>query len=176
MPRQGRRKRSNRFVVPRQRADRTSGIGCAARVRPDNPEAAVVDPEPGAVARVRWLYPGVSAIEREVDARNTYTRREGERREGRVVTRVVSFHINDVVRPSGQDVRMSCIYCKRRLVLAVLRGWRRRTANADQCLSADGDRNYCRCRNKRACGRDAHNGEGTAWTKPTRSFHIFLRC
>ena len=69
---------------------------------------------------------------------------------------------------------MSCIYRKRRLLLDVLRGRRRRTANADQCLSADYNSHHCRCRNKRGCGRDAHNGEETSSIKRTRSFHNFL--
>jgi hypothetical protein len=62
----------------------------------------------------------VPAIEREVHAGKSYTWCEGA---GRVVTRVPSFQINGVVRPGGQDIRMSCIYCKRWLLLNVLRGW-----------------------------------------------------
>src|SRR6266496_6084183 len=82
------------FVVPWQRADRTLGIRGAAWVRPDNSQAAVVDPEPGTVTGVRRLYPGVPAIEREVDPRESHT---SVLHTDRVVTRVASFKINEVV-------------------------------------------------------------------------------
>src|SRR4030095_16578796 len=149
-------------------ADRTLGIGGAARVRPDNSQAAVVDPEPGTVTGVRRLYPGGAPTEREVDRRESHT---SVLHTDRVVTRVASFKINEVVRASGQDIWMSCIDCKRRLVLRVLRGGGRRTPTGDQGFSAEDDSHHCRCRNKRGCGRDARNGEETSSIKTMRSFH-----
>src|SRR5438093_11801209 len=119
MRRRGRRQSSNRFRSTMAACRSDPGDRGAAWVRPDNPQAAVVDHEPGTVTGVRRLYPGVHAIEREVDLRESHT---SVLHTDRVITRVASFKINEVVHPGGQDICMSCIDCKRRLGLEVLRG------------------------------------------------------
>src|SRR5205814_7953843 len=84
--------------VLRQRSDGPNSRLARRIVVSNHAEAAASRP-----ARVGRLRPRRSRIEREVDARHTHSGRE---RTGVIGPRVTRLHIDVVVRPGYQDIRM----------------------------------------------------------------------
>src|SRR5215208_4909304 len=91
--------------------------GHTPRIGPHLTQAAPPDTDPGAVAAVGRLGPGVPGVEGEVDARGPDP--GGERTSG-VVTGVAGLKVDVVVGAGGQDVGMGLVDRHHRLVLLVL--------------------------------------------------------
>ncbi len=95
---------------------------------------------PGGPSRVGRLDPGVSGIEREVDAGPPDAWRE---RTGRVVVDVAGLLVDVVVGPGDHDVGMHQVDRQGRLVLLVLRERAGGAPDRDQCGTvADGSRGH----------------------------------
>ena len=140
------------LVIVWQCPNRAIGIGGTACVRPNNTQAAVVQPEPGAVASVSWLDPAITAIEREVDSRAADTFGE---RAGVVVAGVTGLHVDIIVRSSHQHIRVVGVNCNGRLVLFVLRKWRRGASNADTRVRVEGQRRRRQRQHQQCYERDS---------------------
>src|SRR5712692_6048225 len=88
----------------------------------------------GCPARIGWLNPCMSAVERKVNAGCAYALGEGT---GGGISCIAGFNIYLVIGTSGEDERVVCIHGQARFVLFVLGERRCRTADVHSCVLPD---------------------------------------